>query len=89
MGRANLSDMLEHVSKETAMEWHLAYNHYPPVPQVMAGPCWEAIGLLQDDKPNAMVALPEGIAYRGQTEIAVWELVEALHLDEFVFGDAS
>ena len=85
MGRANLQDMLECVNERVALEWHLAHNHYPPVPAEMVEPCLEAIALIQTEDEDAIVVLPRGITYRGDAEMTASELVNALHLTDFVF----
>ncbi len=65
-----------------ALTYHLQYNHYPPVTAQMVPYCEEAIQAVTNGEPETMIEFPNG------EQIAAWDLVEDLHLDEFVYqGD--
>lgn len=87
MGRLSAEDMLTHTNQETALVWHLGYNHFPPIPQSMLPVARAAIKYANLGRWDTRVALPEGATYRGKTRAPVRALVESLHLDAFL--DAS
>jgi hypothetical protein len=68
------------VGLETALSWHLQYNHYPPVPVSMVPVCVAAIDAMADDEPDRAVDLPDGISYRGQTSAPAWAIADQHHL---------
>lgn len=83
MGRSGVEDMLEWVSEDTALEWHLQSNHYPPIHPSFVPVAKQAID-------RAMVALDEPIAWEekvvlpsGRT-MTVRAMVDGLHLWPFV-----
>lgn len=84
MGYMNARGMAEAVDRRTALGWHLCHNHYPPVPAVMIDACEQAIDAATDDDWERMIALPEGIAYRDETEAPAWAIIEGFHLDAFL-----
>jgi hypothetical protein len=70
-------------SLEVSLEWHLAANHFPPLPRELIPLCKQAIELANDEEWEENLELPAGLRY-GRDEkvnIKVWELVEACHLD--------
>lgn len=68
----------------TALEYHLAHNHYPPVPLTMVPACLAAIDLAVADEWDAEVTLPDGVAYKGSPVAPAWAVVEQHHLAHFV-----
>lgn len=77
------------ISLEQAVTIHLAANHYPAVPTIMVPVCVSAINLANegDQYFDALVDLPVGVSYRGQEKAPVREIIEAYHLDAFIFSD--
>ncbi len=84
MGRHSLEGMLEVADMDTALRWHLASNHYPPIPAVMVEPCKVAIANAQQADWDVEIDLPEGILWRGQATCPTHALVEGLHLSQFI-----
>jgi hypothetical protein len=77
------------LARERAIEIHLRSNHYPPVPSSMVGPCLEAIDIVQrsqwgDADASDLVALPEGVRWRGEESAPAYAIVEGHHLDAFI-----
>lgn len=69
------------LSMETAIGYHLQGNHYPPVPLTMVQPCLDAIDAYWDEDLNRMIAMPEGVLYRGSNEAPAWAVIQQHHLD--------
>lgn len=72
---------------EQQVSWHFSSNCYPPVPQLMVPVAVQAIDLIIGDEGDALVELPEGVSFRGNTEVTAYDIVESLYLWAFV--DAS
>lgn len=72
---------------EQQVSWHFSSNCYPPVPQVMVPVAVQAIDLVIGDEGDALVELPDGVSFRGNTEVTAYTIVENLYLWAFV--DAS
>ncbi len=87
MGRLQAEEMARLVDLDTALEWHLLHNHYPPVPRTMIAPCKKAIELARQECFDELIDLPEGIRYKhGQDDdkAPVSALIENYHLDDFL-----
>ena len=69
------------LSIEAQLSIHLQYNHYPPVPQSMVQPCVEAIEAYWNDDTCALISLPEGVYWKGQSSAPAWAIAEGHHLD--------
>jgi hypothetical protein len=83
MGNTFAIDLSEQVKQENlkleiALEQHLQYNHYPPVPTVFIPSCKKAIELANDEKWDEELALPNG------KTLTVTQIIEGLHLEWFV-----
>jgi hypothetical protein len=81
MGYLQASEMAAHAPLETAVQWHLQHNHYPPVDLMFVPTVIEAIGLAQDEDWDAEIELPNGVV------LSVGEIVDQLHLGAFVDYD--
>ena len=85
MGYTSALDMAANTDLNTAVEWHLQYNCYPPVPVEMASTAVKAIEACVNEEPDILVELPEGVAFKdGRTAIAAFQVVELLRLNAFV-----
>lgn len=90
MGRLQAKEMAGRVDLNTALHWHLSYNHYPPVPGAMVKPCKDAIEIArhwnEDDEMDELVDLPEGIQYKGRDDFKApaLALIEDYHLHDFL-----
>jgi len=63
----------------------LTHNNYPPVPTSMVGVCIEAIEACTGDEPDVVLALPDGITWRGKPSAPAFAIVEAHHLDSWLY----
>lgn len=63
------------------LEWHLQYNHFPPVTQSMVPFCREAIELVAGDEGETTILVGDG---GSEEEIAASKIVEDLHLESWV-----
>ena len=69
---------------ETAIGYHLQGNHYPPVPLSMVQPCIDAIDAFYDEDYNKLIAMPEGVLYRGEKFAPASAIIEQHHLDAWL-----
>lgn len=88
MGRAALEGMLDPqfaMDRAAVLEWHLRSNHFPPHPRWMIPLAEQAIDACKAGEYEKLIALPEGVEHRrfGRS-VPARELVEALHLAEFL-----
>jgi hypothetical protein len=72
------------LSLENAIAIHLQANHYPPVPRSMVQPCIDAIDAYNINDPSALIELPDGITWRGNTHAPAHAIIEAHHLDAWL-----
>jgi hypothetical protein len=85
VGYASAADMAANLERRVALEWHLRYNHYPPVPLAMVEVAEAAIEAGNDEDYDRMVSLPEGVTTRdGSASIRAGDVVEMFHLDAFI-----
>lgn len=88
MGSTFAMDLAEGVKTklqlENAVMNHLLYNHYPPIPSSMVGPCVRAIGYANRGEYDKKVRLPEGTSYKGKRLAPVYAVIEAHHLEFFI-----
>ena len=89
MGSLQAREMaeLDSVTLEEAIAWHLTSNHFPPIPKSMVPACIEAIQHANEGNFDKLVALPEGVGYKGLTVAPVLAIVEQHHLDAWIEYD--
>lgn len=81
MGSMMAQDLAENVLDiRQSIAIQLQSNHYPPVPLSMVEPCIEAIYAVSEGESGKLVALPEGITYRGSEEAPALAIVNGHHL---------
>ena len=68
----------------TAIGIHLTSNHYPPVPLSMVTPCIDALDAYWSDDPDAEIAMPEGVTYKGMNTAPAWAVIEQHHLEAWL-----
>ena len=78
-------ELFPELDREVAIGYHLQSNHYPPVPLSMVEPCIEAIDAYNDGMWDKLIELPEGVLYRGQTNAPAHSIIEAHHLDAWLW----
>lgn len=94
MGSLQAQEMAELLSVEDGIAWHLAYNHYPPVPKSMVEPCLEAINACNDGDYERKIQLPfDGVDRNGEPFQIRWQgndfapayaIVEGHHLESWI-----
>lgn len=72
------------ISLENQLEWHLTGNHYPPVPRSMIEPCIAAINAVNEEEPDRLIDLPEGVSWKGQTKTPAYAVVQGHHLEAWL-----
>ena len=75
---------LGHKIWAAAVMTHLLYNHYPPVPSSMVGPCVRAIEYANKGEWDKKVRMPEGITYKGKKLAPIDAVIESHHLEFFL-----
>ncbi len=81
MGRVQVEEMLALTSQDQALEWHLQYNHYPPVHPIFFESAKEAIRLANQEDYDTVIILPN------EKRLTVSAIIEGLHLDSFIAVD--
>lgn len=83
MGRTNALGMAANVNDglidmERAIEWHLCFNHFPPVSNVFVPVALEAMAAAEAGDWDMEITMPNDIT------LPVSTIVEQLHLDSFL-----
>jgi len=78
MGRLQASEMVARLKQEQALQWHLQYNHYPPVSLTFLPAAVAAIDKVNAGDYNSIIVMPNG------KSLTAAEIVEGLHLDVFL-----
>lgn len=74
---------------ENTLLWHLRSNHYPPLPDSLVTPAKWAIRKAECGDFERKRRLPKGMTYKGRATISVEELLDSLHLWDFVDAGAG
>jgi hypothetical protein len=73
---------------DTALEIHLRWHHYPPLPPTLSATAKEAIHHANNGDWDHLCALPVCIDFEYSDHMSVTQVVETLHLDAFIdYGD--
>jgi hypothetical protein len=86
------------VSLEQQIAWHLAGNHYPPIPKAMVPVCIEAIDAYWEMDYDRLIQLPtDGLDRNGEPFQIRWRdgsdkapahaIIEHAHLDAWLVDD--
>jgi hypothetical protein len=83
MGKQSAQSMAEEVGfcnlrLQSALQWHLQANHYPPVSLVFIPLCIKAIEYANCKQWEKYIQLPNG------KMVTVAKIVEGLHLEDFL-----
>lgn len=73
--------------RRVAIEHHLQYNHYPPLPLSLASLAEAAIDAVSNGDFQKELELPRGLSFRGAETVTAIDAVEAMHLDSFIDTD--
>jgi hypothetical protein len=89
MGRTGAMGMAEAVSDnsiniEAALHWHLTNNHYPPLPTSLIPVALRALKAARKEQWHRKVLMPKNLLFRGLRLAPVGNLIEALHLEDFI-----
>jgi hypothetical protein len=69
---------------EQQLSIHFSSNCYPPIPQQMIPTAIEAIDAYWDEDYSRMIPLPEGVSFRGQSEVSASNVIESYRLDAWL-----
>ena len=91
MGAQTARDLAEMSTDniEQAIQWHLMHNHFPPVPASMVEPCIQAIDAINEFDYKRLIALPDGVGYKGLTVAPANAIAEAHHLDPWLMPESE
>lgn len=78
MGRQQAEEMVSLLKQEQALQWHLQYNHYPPVSLAFIPVAKEAIDKGNQEDWDSVIEMPNG---KSKT---VAQIIEGLHLESFL-----
>lgn len=67
-----------------ALENHLRYNHYPPLPLSFVPVCAMAIDLVNMEELDELIQLPENIEVNDKSFISACDVVDFCHLEYFL-----
>ena len=84
MGYTTALDLSTEFDLEQGIAYHLQGIHYPPVPLSMVQPCIDAIDAFYDEDYNKLIAMPEGVLYRGEKFAPASAIIEQHHLDAWL-----
>jgi hypothetical protein len=59
---------------------HFTSNCYPPIPHQMIPTAVEAIHAYHDEELDKLIPLPEGVSFRGNTEVAARDVINSYYL---------
>jgi hypothetical protein len=83
MGYTQAMEMVNLISLEQGIRWHLQYNHYPPVSREMIPIAVKAVMLCREDKfDKTIVTFFEHQLYGWS--VPAYVIVEAYHLEPWV-----
>jgi hypothetical protein len=82
MGYTQALRVLDLITLEGDLRWHLQNNHYPPVPDVMIPIALKAVVLCRNDQFNKTIEIP--IEYRMGWMVPAYVIVEIYHLESWV-----
>lgn len=81
--------MMKHL--DLMLRHHLQFNLFPKIDEIdeWVVPCFSAISLMDEGKPDAFVELPRPVLWSSvdrvwTTAVPAYELVERYHLDGFL-----
>jgi len=81
MGRNAIEDMLNYADVDSALDWHLRGNHFPPIHEDFYPAAKLAIELVNKRQGETPIELPNGVVCTANY------VVEGLHLDSFLDWD--
>jgi hypothetical protein len=88
MGMMTAMDLAgSEVSLEQQLSIHFSSNCYPPIPQQMIPTAIAAIDACWEEDYDLMIPLPDGVSFRGQTEVSARNVVESYRLDAWLVDD--
>jgi hypothetical protein len=88
MGMMTALDLQEQgLTLEQQLSIHFSSNCYPPIPQGMIPTAIAAIDAYWEEDYNKMILLPEGVSFRGQSEVSARNVVQSYRLDAWLMED--
>lgn len=78
MGRQQAEEMVTLLKEDQALQWHLQYNHYPPIDLAFVPIAQKAIELAKKENWEEVIKMPNG------KSLTVVKIIEGMHLETFL-----
>ena len=75
------------LSLENQIAIHFSSNCYPPIPHQMIPTAVEAIHAYHDEELDKLIPLPEGVSFRGNTEVSARNIINSYYLGAWCESD--
>lgn len=79
-----MDEALDRLRERIVLEWHMRYNHHPPLDTALTDACLAALEALREDDLDRIIEMPDGVQYRGQDAATAAEIAESANLWELV-----
>jgi hypothetical protein len=88
MGMMTARELQEQgMSLENQIAIHFSSNCYPPIPHQMIPTAVEAIYAYHDEELDKLIPLPEGVSFRGNTEVSARDVINSYYLGAWCESD--
>ena len=88
MGMMTARELQEQgMSLENQIAIHFSSNCYPPIPHQMIPTAVEAIHAYHDEELDKLIPLPEGVSFRGNTEVSARNIINSYYLGAWCESD--
>ena len=83
---AGFAEMVENgaVGLRTAIDAHRVSNLYPAPPVYMLDVMVAAVEAVQEHESDILLALPEGVSWKGQDTVPAYDVIESFRLEAFI-----
>lgn len=78
MGSLQAEEMVTMLKEEQALQWHLQYNHYPPISLDFVVVAQKVLEFAKQDNWEEVIEMPNG------KSLTVLKIIEGLHLETFL-----
>jgi len=76
------------ISIQDQLSIHFRNNCYPSIPQQMIPTAVEAIYAYNDEELDKLIPLPEGVSFRGETEVSARDVISSYYLGAWCSEDS-
>ena len=88
MGMMTARELQEQgMSLENQIAIHFSSNCYPPIPHQMIPTAVAAIDAYWEDELDKLIPLPQGVSFRGNTEVSARNIINSYYLGAWCESD--